>query len=450
MSATLSPGTLLEHRYEVLEVLGSGTFAQVYKVRHVGLLSLHALKVLDATLAADAEIRGRFLAEGRIQAGLRHPNVVTVTDIVTSPCAGLVMEYAEGPSLDMLAAGRGPLPLDEIQAIVLPVLDAVGCAHAAGVVHRDLKPENILIARTPRGEPRPMVADFGIAKVLSGPNARATAARTRVGSLLGTPEYMSPEQVRAQEVDARSDLFSLGAILYELATGARAFTGDSDFELMQRIVQGTYTPPLHAFPAMVPGLAACIARALQVDPAARFQTAEAFGAELRRAGVVPKPGLVDGAPIRVAPKPPCDPDETPLQRALATLRATIAHKQLKNGWCQGEIPPNKLASALRAYGGGVTPDKVLLLVDDTFWGGAGNGFFLTAEAIHWCNLAGNAERESYASIRGTNCRAGNCGLDLYRLGADGQVARRIDITTGRAGAWTIALFNFLESVRLHR
>jgi serine/threonine-protein kinase len=284
MSGTdsLQPGTQLDGRYEVVRLLGQGGMAAVYEVRHLGLHSTHALKVLNADLARDDELRGRFLAEGRIQARLRHPNIVQVTEIVTSPVAGLVMDYVDGPTLADFCQQKGPLDLPTVLQVFLPVLDAVDEAHKAHVVHRDLKPDNIMLGRDNRGRLQPMVTDFGIAKMLL--DEQETKRKTRAGARMGTLLYMSPEQVRgAGEVDARSDIFALGAILYEAVTGKIAFDGASEYDTMQSIVQGTYEPPERVVGNLPPILAGCIRKALAVDPAERFQDCAAFRAALETA-----------------------------------------------------------------------------------------------------------------------------------------------------------------------
>jgi len=244
-------------------------------VRHLGLHSTHALKVLDADLARNEDIRGRFLEEGRIQARLRHPNVVQVTEIVTTPVAGLVMDYIEGPTLGELCRDR-PLEPQLLLEVFLPVLDAIEEAHRKGVVHRDLKPDNIIVGRDNRGRFQPKVTDFGIAKVLVG-ESKDGKARTQAGARMGTLLYMSPEQIRgAAEVDARTDIFALGAILYEAVTGRVAFHASSEYDTMKRIVEGTYEPPERVIGGLPPVIAGCIRKALAVDPAERFQDCAAF------------------------------------------------------------------------------------------------------------------------------------------------------------------------------
>jgi serine/threonine protein kinase len=278
----LQPGTQLDGRYEVVRLLGQGGMAAVYEVRHLGLHSTHALKVLNADLARNDDIRARFLAEGRIQARMRHPHIVQVTEIVTTPVAGLVMDYIEGPTLGELCRGQGLEPRVLLD-VFLPVLDAMEEAHKRGVVHRDLKPDNVIIGKDSRGRLQPRVTDFGIAKLLEaeGPGGKA---RTQAGARMGTLLYMSPEQIRgAGEVDARTDIFSLGAILYEAATGRVAFHASSDYDTMKSIVEGTYEPPERVVGGLPPVIAGCIRKALAVDPAERFQDCAAFREALEKA-----------------------------------------------------------------------------------------------------------------------------------------------------------------------
>ena len=297
----LEPGVLLDNRYEVVRKLGEGGMASIYLVRHLGLHSLHALKVPDPRIFHSADARHRFTTEGRIQALLRHPHIAQVTDIVISPVPGLVMEYVEGGTLEELL-GQSPggrLDLPTLRQLFLPVLDAMQEAHGHRVVHRDLTPSNILLTRGHQGRMHPKVTDFGLAKVTQEePDQKY---RTRTGVLLGTRPYMSPEQIGgAAEVDARTDIFALGAILYEAATGRVAFDAGSDFEMMKRITEGNFTPPEQVVPELPEGLCQCIRKAMAVDPAARFQDCAAFRAALAQALEVRPPAL---APSPEAPKP---------------------------------------------------------------------------------------------------------------------------------------------------
>jgi serine/threonine-protein kinase len=277
----LTSGAQLDSRYEVVRLIGRGAMAAVYLVRHLGLHSEHALKVLNPEFALDPDLRSRFVAEGRIQAKLSHPNIVHVTEIVTNPVAGLVMDYVEGPSLDehLRRLGRAP-SLDEVLSLMLPVLDAVQAAHQFGVVHRDLKPENILVGLDPHGKVWPRVTDFGIAKV-AGEQVGAPSRRTQAGTRMGTLLYMSPEQVRGSDsLDGRSDIFALGAILYEVVTGKVAFDAPSEFDTMKHITEGEYVPAERVVGGLPPALAATIRKALAVAPEERFADCAEFRAAL--------------------------------------------------------------------------------------------------------------------------------------------------------------------------
>jgi hypothetical protein len=267
--------------YRIEAKLGAGGMATVYRARHTVLDTLHAIKVLDPAYRVRPEARQRFLDEARIQAKhLDHPNIVKVTNIVATPeHAALVMELASAGNLEAELHALVDRP-DEIRRIMLAVLDAVGHAHAAGIIHRDLKPANVLLARKD-GVLIPKVTDFGIAKVaaeVAGKGKRSTHGDARMGTL----GYMSPEQVRrAKDVTVRSDIFSLGAMLYELATGEQPFTGESDYDVMESVVNGRYPDPAAIHEGIDPGIAAVIRRALALDPADRYASCAEMAAALR-------------------------------------------------------------------------------------------------------------------------------------------------------------------------
>lgn len=276
----ITPGTQLD-RFVVEKALGEGGMARVYKVRHAHLGSLHALKVLAPELVANDEIRQRFLDEGRIQAQLRHPALVPVTDIVAVPgIAGLVMDLVDGEALDKLIDRlvRPPHP-EFVRAVFRPVLDGLAFAHARGIIHRDIKPSNVVVEQLADGRVYARVLDFGIAKVLGSPEVQKRATRT--GLRMGTPHYMSPEQIRgARDVTPESDVFSLGATLYEFATGRLAFDAQSEFDIQLRITQGQFRPPAEVHPGIDPVLARAIERALSTDPSQRFRSCEEFARAL--------------------------------------------------------------------------------------------------------------------------------------------------------------------------
>jgi len=284
----ISPGTDIDGRYVVEELLGQGGMAKVYRVRHVQLDTLYALKVLTIS---SASIRDRMLQEGRVQAALRHPNIVSVVDVVTVDGAlGLVMEYISGPPLDVVLQRPG-FTLAQAEALFRDIVSGVAAAHAKGLIHRDLKPANVLIQLTEHG-PVPKVTDFGLAKLLTP--ADATLRRTRSGISMGTPGYMAPEQIRdSGSVDERADIFSLGAILYELCCGQRAFDGADMMDLFTAVCEGRYTPPHEHAPKLLKRVERAIVGALEVKREDRFQSCEALIFELNGGRSV-APGVPQG------------------------------------------------------------------------------------------------------------------------------------------------------------
>ena len=297
----LEPGTTVE-KYEILEDLGAGGMARVFKVRHTLLGSLHALKVLEGSLLANGQVRKRFLAEGQIQAQVRHPNIAQVTDVIIQPgVAGLVVELVPGQSLDdWVAARTHPPTVGEIKQLFLPLLDGLGYAHSNGVIHRDIKPANIIVDAK-NGSLNAKIVDFGIAKIVDEAfGGNAAKARTKTGARMGTPNYMSPEQIRGVSyIDARSDIFSLAATLYEVVTLTVPFDGPSEFEVMRRIVDGDLTPVRQLRANVDPIVNACIAKGMQSERDNRFESCGAFAELLERVGS----GLTTAGAHSVRPPP---------------------------------------------------------------------------------------------------------------------------------------------------
>jgi tRNA A-37 threonylcarbamoyl transferase component Bud32 len=269
--------------YIIEAEIGGGGMAKVYRARHSVLDTHHALKVLDEEYRANAEARRRFLDEAKIQAKhLTHPNIVKVTNIVPHPAA-LVMELVDGGSLEeYIAKRKRPFSQDELLQLAVPILDAMAHAHDAGIIHRDIKPANILLRKTD-GRLVPAITDFGIAKLVDTSAAgQAKKKSTHHEARMGTLGYMSPEQIRkAKDVTARSDIFSLGAMFYEMATGRAPFEGDSDFDIMEKIVHGKVDPPEKlADPSMPAHVTAAIRRAMDPAPEKRFASCRELSAAL--------------------------------------------------------------------------------------------------------------------------------------------------------------------------
>ena len=310
--------------YEIEAQLGEGGMAIVYRARHVVLGTRHAIKVLADDHRANAEIRRRFLDEGKIQAKhLLHPNIVRVTNVLATPAvAGLVMDLVDGGSLERhLAERTRGMTYDEFLAIALPVLDAMAHAHAAGIIHRDLKPANVLLHHG-GGKVVPMVADFGIAKII---DPEGLGKSTHHEAKMGTVGYSSPEQIkRAKDVTARSDIFSLGAVFYELLTGVHPFAAASEFEIMEKAVHARFTPPEELVDRSVPIHAcAAIRRALSPDPDQRFWSCRDFAEALVRE-TARETDVVDDADADDAPPVPRGRVLGPLIAGVLVLAAVFA------------------------------------------------------------------------------------------------------------------------------
>jgi len=276
---TLSTGARLGP-YEVIAPIGAGGMGEVYRAKDTRLDRSVAIKVLSDHLTATEDVRSRFEREARAISSLQHPNICTLHDVGREgEIDYLVMELLEGESLaDRIA--KGPLPVEEVLRIGIQIADALEKAHGAGVIHRDLKPGNVFL--TDRGV---KLLDFGLAKLHATapqssvtvlgqlPTQQNSAPLTTAGTLLGTFQYMSPEQLEGREADARSDLFALGCVLYEMATGKKAFSGASQASLIGAIMGGTPPPVSSIAPLSPPALDRVISTCLAKDPKDRWHTA---------------------------------------------------------------------------------------------------------------------------------------------------------------------------------
>ena len=253
--------------------------AEVYKAHHPGLDRYVAVKVLHSFLAKEEDFLIRFQREARIVATFRHPNIVQVHDCdfdAENNVYYMVMELVDGPNLktrlqEMSQEGQ-VLPLEEAVRIVVAVAGALDYAHRHGMVHRDVKPANIIFAQ----DDQVILSDFGIARMVN------TTTLTASGAMVGTPAYMAPEQGIGQTGDERSDIYSLGAVLYQLVTGCLPFDADTPLGVILKHINAPLTPPTALNPDLSPGIEAVIVRALAKDPNNRYQTAEEFAADLER------------------------------------------------------------------------------------------------------------------------------------------------------------------------
>ena len=278
----LSPGHKIG-QYEILAPIGAGGMGEVYRAKDTKLGRDVALKILPPEMAQDPDRLARFQREARAVAALNHPNVVTLHSV--EECHGvhfLTMELVEGQSLDQLIPKDG-FAVDRILDMALALADALAAAHEKGLVHRDLKPANIMVTR----DGRTKVLDFGLAKDIrtAGPTeATATSAgQTQMGVLMGTPPYMSPEQISGRPLDHRSDIFSLGIILHEITTGSRPFRGETSAELAAAILRDHPSPVTSARAGLPSELASLIQQCLAKDAAGRFQSAKSLAQALQQA-----------------------------------------------------------------------------------------------------------------------------------------------------------------------
>jgi beta-lactam-binding protein with PASTA domain/predicted Ser/Thr protein kinase len=269
--------TIIDGRYRVLKRLGSGGMADVYCAEDQQLGRRVALKLLYRHLSEDVQFVERFRREASSAAGLQHPNIVSIFD--RGEWDGtyyIAMEYVEGRTLKDVVRERGPAPDEAAVDIVLQVLRAARFAHQRGIVHRDIKPQNVLIDE----DGRVKVTDFGIARA-------GASDMTETGSIMGTAQYLSPEQAQGRPVDARSDLYSIGIVLYELLTGRVPFDAESPVSVALKQVSEAPIPPRELDPAIPPALEGVVLRALEKDPARRFQSADEFIEALHAARLSP-------------------------------------------------------------------------------------------------------------------------------------------------------------------
>ncbi|HEY6928288.1 MAG TPA: serine/threonine-protein kinase, partial [Thermoanaerobaculia bacterium] len=255
-------------RYEVLSELGKGAMGVVYLAKDPVIGRMVAIKTIRMTNVGDddsesREFRERFIREAQTAGILSHPNIVTIHDIGEDPetqTSFIAMEYIEGKNLKSLLAEKAHFSYDQIADMIAQVAEAIDYAHRKGIIHRDIKPANIIITT----DEKVKITDFGIAKV-------ASSNLTTTGQFLGTPNYMSPEQVSGAPVDGRSDIFSLGVVLYELLTKRKPFQGENLTAISYKIVHEDFTPPAELSRDVPPEFNPIVARAMAKDPWNRYQ-----------------------------------------------------------------------------------------------------------------------------------------------------------------------------------
>lgn len=305
-------GRTVSH-YQILEKLGTGGMGEIYRALDPRLNRVVAIKVLASGMSADPARRRRFVQEAQTASGLNHPNIITIHDVVSEPGAEyIVMEYVAGKTLlDLIP--KGGLRVPQLLNYGVQMADALSAAHAAGIIHRDLKPGNVMV--TDSGLVK--VLDFGLAKLERGPATIAgddietvvQEAMTVEGSIMGTVSYMSPEQAQGKRVDTRSDIFSFGVLLYEMATGARPFGGDSAIQTLSSILRDEPKPMALVAPDVPARLQEVIMRCLRKDPDERWQTMKDLQSALTalkqesQSGTLYHPEIAASIPQRTKKRP---------------------------------------------------------------------------------------------------------------------------------------------------
>ncbi len=288
-------------QYRILEKLGAGGMGEVYKARDTRLNRFVAIKVLSSGVSGDPQRRRRFIKEAQAASALNHPNIITIYDIVSQDeTQYMIIEYIDGKALvDLIPPGG--MPVAQAARYAAHIADALSAAHNAGIIHRDLKPANIMIGANGFLK----LLDFGLAKMVEPESAIAGDASTRTmapamtveGALMGTVNYMSPEQAEGRKLDARSDVFSFGCVLYEMLTGRRAFQGDSTVAILSAVLRDDVRPMKEFAARVPPQIEQVVARCLKKNPADRYQSMREVQAVLAPWKHQPEP---------VAPKAPTE------------------------------------------------------------------------------------------------------------------------------------------------
>jgi serine/threonine-protein kinase len=424
---------LLGGRYELEGVVGRGGMAEVYRARDLRLDRIVAIKTLRPDLARDATFQARFRREAQSAASLNHPSIVAVYDTgedqsTGSPVPYIVMEYVDGRTVrDLLIDGHRLLPERSLE-VVSGVLRALEYSHQAGIVHRDIKPGNVMVTRS--GDVK--VMDFGIARAMND----AQSTMTQTAQVIGTAQYLSPEQARGERVDARSDLYSTGCLMYELLTGRPPFTGDSPVAIAYQHVRENPIPPSRLDPDIPPWADAIVLKAMAKAPGDRYQSAAEMQADVQRAA--------SGMQVAAMAAPPTraeyydrdydrDYDDYPQDRTsrMGPNTAMSARQTYppRGGYGDGGGYPPEHKSWARRWLPWLIPALVILAVI----GVAGSMLLSSGKTYYVPSVDGSTQAQAVAALR-------QAGFTNYTIvpQANGSVPKGNVISTSPAGGSSVS------------